>query len=540
MLEKNYIKKAFLVIIVVLLGVLVVGNMGSQKIYSSDTTFAQLERFNEVFYYVNRYYVEAPDKEKLITGAVNGMLSELDPHSVYIPKKELERVNEQFEGSFEGIGIEFIVLNKVLTVVSPIVGGPSEAVGLLPGDQIVRIEDESAYGITENEVQKKLRGPKGSKVKLTIRRPSMSENFEVVITRDTIPIYSVISSFIMDDGETGYVLIGRFARTTSEELDKALDDLQQQGMKKLVLDLRGNSGGYLEQAFEVADKFLPGGYKIVYTRGRKKSMGSDLISTDRSTRPLNPLIIMIDHGSASASEIVAGAIQDLDRGLVVGQTSFGKGLVQNQIPLKDGSALRLTIARYYTPSGRLIQRDYDGGLMDYYQEAYEDESSKHPDSTKVYKTLSGRTVYGGGGITPDSILSDIRITRLTNRMISKRIFFEYGSNYASAHKNEKLDFNMYRANFQVTEPMLEDFKEIIKKHNIEFSQEAFDKDIDFVKMLIKAEIARNLYSSNHYYQIRISADSEVKQALGLFPKATEICKLHAWDGYSENSQKKRY
>ncbi len=516
------------------LAVLLFNRFDRRDAFSSDNVREQLMRFQEVFALINAEYVEPPNREKLITGAINGMLSELDPHSVYIPKSDLERVTEQFEGSFEGIGIEFVVLNKVLTVVAPIVGGPSEAVGLLPGDQIIRIDGVSAYGITESEVLKKLRGPAGTQVKLTIRRPSQESEFEVTITRDKIPIYSVMASFMLEDGKTGYIYLGRFSRTTSQEVEEALKKLEKQGMKQLVFDLRGNSGGYLDQAVEVADKFIPGGYKIVYTKGRQRRSDQDFYSTHGGTHPLFPMVVLIDHGSASASEIVAGAVQDLDRGLVLGQTSFGKGLVQSQIPLSDGGALRLTVARYYTPSGRLIQRPYeDDNLIDYYSEAYSDSAdTRKPDSTKQYLTLAGRTVYGGGGITPDSILTPERITRFTNRLISKRLFFEFAVDWAAKHRGEYSDFKQFNRTFVFSDEMLAAFKELMKKHDVEFVEEAYKKDAEYIALLIKAEIARQLWDSEHYYMVRIQGDKEVQKAAALMPEAERIKNLHAWKGES--------
>jgi len=530
MIDQTASRRFVFMFLIVVLGGLIFVRWGHRDIYplESNSIQTQLKRFSDVFYYVNRYYVEAPDQEKIVTGAIQGMLSELDPHSVYIPRERLERVTEQFEGSYEGIGIEFIILNKVLTVVSPIVGGPSEAVGLLPGDQIIRIEDESAYGITEDEVQDKLRGPKGSKVKVSIRRPSQPDPFEVTITRDKIPIYSLTSAFMLDDGITGYIWLSRFAKTTAQELTEALDKLEAQGMKQLIFDLRHNSGGYLEQAFAVADKFIPGGYKIVYTRGRLKSAGEDFYSTDRNTYSMFPLVVLINSGSASASEIVAGAVQDLDRGLILGETSFGKGLVQNQIPLKDGSALRLTVARYYTPSGRLIQRPYDDGLMDYYTDALDDSVRNIPDSTKVYQTLAGRTVYGGGGITPDIFLKPSRITRFTNQLIGRRIFFEFGSNFASRNRELADDFEKFKDEFRISDAMLDELKALIDKAELEFSGEAFEKDLDYIKLMMKADIARHLWDSEHYYMIRITGDDDVRKAIEKMPEAIRIGELHAW------------
>ncbi len=535
-MTKSPFGKNLVIIAIVIIAGIAFTQMGSEASYPQDTIRAQLDRFVEVFNYVNRFYVEPVDNEKLMTGAIQGMLSELDPHSVYIPKKELQQVTEQFQGQYEGIGIEFIVQNKILTVLSPIVGGPSEAAGLLPGDQIIRIEGVSAYGITEDEVMKKLRGPKGSKVKLTIRRPGQPDIFEVIITRGQIPIYSITAAFMLDDKKTGYVYLGRFAKTTTDELEKALKDLESQGMKQLILDLRLNSGGYLEQAVEVADRFIPGGYKLVYTRGRIKASDEDFYSTNGTTHPMYPLIVLIDHGSASASEIVAGAVQDLDRGLVVGETSFGKGLVQNQIPLKDGSALRLTVARYYTPSGRLIQRPYDGGLMDYYAEAGDADlkDDKADSAKKAFFSLSGRKVFGGGGITPDSTIKSERITRFTNELIGKRIFVEFGSKYASTHRSLADDFEKFKTKLVIDDKMLADLKALIQEQKIEFSQEAMTKDLKFIKMLMKAEVARHLWDSKHYYMIRVAEDTQVQKAMTFMPAAAQVMASHGWNGnYSQ-------
>ncbi len=499
-------------------------------LHSQDNIRSDLDRFMEVFLYVKRYYVEPVESEKLITGAIEGLLGKLDPHSVYLAPKNLAQESERMEGHFEGIGIEFIVLNKVLTVVSPIVGGPAEAAGLAPGDQIIRIEDKSAYGITEDEVFKKLRGAKGSKVKISVLRTGHAEPFEVVITRDRIPIYSVYAAFMMKDGKTGYVWLARFAKTSAEEIETALKELEAQGMQQLILDLRYNPGGLLEQAIEVADLFIPGGERLVYTRGRNKVNDEDYYSTNNLDHPMMPLVVLIDHGSASASEIVAGAVQDLDRGLVMGQTSFGKGLVQNQIRLKDGAAIRLTVARYYTPSGRLIQRPYDDGLADYYADAYDDDAKEQkPDSLhKPYKTRAGRTVLGGGGIVPDSTTKPERITRFFNQLVIKRIFFEMGAKYAGQHKELAANFNSFYRTFDFGDELAVDMRAACKKAGLEFSEEAFKKDLSAIKNMIKAEMARTLWDSRHYYMVLKFADSEIEQAVTAMPAAKKILKQGKW------------
>ncbi|RMD94552.1 MAG: S41 family peptidase, partial [Calditrichaeota bacterium] len=443
---------------------------------TSSNIFDQIQRFMWVLQSVKQFYVEDVDPKELVDGAINGMLEKLDPHSVYIPADKMQEITEEFEGEFEGIGIEFIIHNKYPTVIAPIVGTPSERLGLRPGDKIIKIEGKSTYGATEQEIVKKLRGPKGSKVTITIQRPGIEEPFEVTITRDTIPIYSITTYFMLDD-ETGYIKVGRFAKTTEEEFDRALRELDSKGMKRLILDLRWNTGGLLDQAVKMVDKFLPEGKRIVYTRGRIQEANEDYYSTYQTTHPKTPLIVLINHGSASASEIVAGAIQDWDRGLIVGETSFGKGLVQHQIMLKDGSALRITVARYFTPSGRLIQRSYKNGIIEYIQEGYDDiDPNANPDSTRkkpVFKTSKGRKVYGGGGITPDVIVKSFRPTRTTDVLIQNQIFFDYGSLFASTHKELAGNFNKFKNKFKIDESIINDFKSFITRKNIEINEDEF-------------------------------------------------------------------
>ena len=514
---------------VLLLGIVLFTQVDEKLIAATGNVYEQMKRFMEAFNAVKQYYVEDPDAEKLVTGAINGMLEQLDPHSVYIPPSELGKVTEQFDGYFFGIGIEFIIQNKILTVVSPIVGGPSEKLGMRPGDQIIEIEGKSAYGITEEEVQKKLRGPKDTQVTVTIRRPGMEEPLKLTITRDKIPINSVMAAFMVDDS-TGYIYLGRFAKTTADELEKALGKLEAQGMKRLLLDLRLNLGGLLDQAVAVSNKFIDGGKKIVYTRGRIPNSNEDFYASDKATHPNYPLIVLIDHGSASASEIVAGAVQDWDRGLVVGETSFGKGLVQTQVPLKDGSAIRVTIAHYYTPSGRLIQRPFNEGLAEYYAEAYDEtDPNAIPDSTaakSVFLTSAGRKVYGNGGITPDVKIKSDRVTKFTSQLLFKRLFFEYGSDYAAKHKQMAANFEWFRTNFTVNEAMLSEFRKLFEAKWIEFKPSEYNQDLLYIKVLIKSEIARSLWDSEKYYQTRLAGDTQLQEALRLFPQAARLAALN--------------
>lgn len=531
------VKKTIVVVgTVFFLGLSAVAMISASAVRTTGGNIYQdLQRFAEVMKAVSQYYFEEVDSEKLVTGAINGMLEKLDPHSVYIPKDQLENVTERFEGHFFGIGIEFIIQNKMLTVVAPIVGSPSERLGLRPGDQIIQIEGVSTYGITEDEVMKKLRGPQGTSVEVTIRRAGADEPFKVRIIREKIPIYSVMAAFMIDR-QTGYLRLNRFAKTTSDELESSLKGLEAQGMKQLVFDLRGNSGGFLEQAVAIADKFIDGNKKIVYTRGRIAQANEDFYSTTEGTHPRFPLIVLINHGSASASEIVAGAVQDLDRGLVVGETSFGKGLVQSQIPLKDGSAVRVTIARYFTPSGRLIQRPFDKALPDYLEEGWDDEDpNAAADTTNqrpVFRTAGGRSVYGGGGITPDVVVKSDNLTMLSVDLLRQRLFFEYAGDYASSHKRLASDFESYQRDLIVTDSMLTDFRQLMSKHNVKFNQASWDKDLNFIKTRIKSEIARNLWDTSKYFQVEVAGDNQVQEALRLFPEASRIAQI----GFSSGMQ----
>lgn len=521
--KKNLLLWAASTLIVFLLLI----NLTKSFLFSSDNPFEQIKRFMEIYQFVSSHYVEEVDGFKLVTGAIQGMLEQLDPHSVYIEPDKVKEINEQFQGSYEGIGIEFIIQNKILTVVAPIAGSPSEILGLKPGDQIIKIESKSAYGITEEQVQQKLKGPKGTRVTVTIRRPGIDEPFDITITRDKIPIYSVMAKFLIKD-KIGYVYVGRFAQTTAQELERALRELEVQGMNGLLLDLRGNSGGYLDQAVKIVDKFIEGNKVIVYTKGRIPEANDEFRSTNIATHQKYPLVILINKGSASASEIVAGAIQDWDRGLIVGETSFGKGLVQTQFSLNDGSALRITTARYYTPSGRLIQRSYENGLYDYYTSGYDEAVNEIENDTKnkpVFSTNAGRKVYGGGGINPDVEIKSKRITKLVSELNFKRSFFEFGSKYGANHSDLKTNFVYYKDAFQIDDKILSEFRQFIQSKNILINEKEFQDDLDYIKLMIKSEMAQFLWDREHYYQIRISGDDQVQEALKQFDKAAKIAGL---------------
>ncbi len=528
-----------------------------QPLISNDGLYDQIRKYQEVISNAVKNYVEPVDTQKLTESAIRGMLNELDPHSVYIAAEEMKGVDEDFQGSFEGVGIQFDVIDDTIVVISPISDGPSEKLGIQSGDKIIKIDDENAVGMNRDLVPKKLRGPKGTKVKLGIKRSGKSEILTFDVIRDKIPLYTVDASFMLDSTDIGMIVVNRFAATTHDELVQALRMLKQEGMKKLILDLRGNPGGYLNQAFLMADHFLKGGDTIVYTKGRRPEFDEVYKSTPGGLVEDIPLIVLVNAGSASASEIVSGSIQDLDRGLIVGETSFGKGLVQRQYPLPDGSAYRITIARYYTPSGRCIQRPFEdkanyrnlvGRLelkegsniehaLELVKKEIKEENEKNIkdnkkgsvinlDSIPLYSTRSGRTVLGGGGIIPDYIVKQDTITRFSIQLRMNRVFYEYVDKYLD--NGRKLDAD-YRNNYisfirswKITNKMMEDFRALAESKGVKWDEESYKKDEDFIKTEIKGTVARSLWDRNAYVQVFFSIDKQVNVAKGLFDEAVKI------------------
>ncbi len=509
------------------------------NVISSDNIYEQINKFKDVLSFTEKNYVDDVDTQKLTEAAVNGMLGQLDPHSIYIPAAQLKKVNEEFQGSFEGVGIEYQVLNDTLLVVTPIVGGPSEALGIMSGDKIVKINDTSCVGITQNGVQSKLRGPKGTHVKVAIARAGIKDLLEFEIVRDKIPIYTVDSGFMWDD-KTGYISVTRFAATTHDEFVAAVTKMKGAGMKRLVLDLRGNPGGYLEQAFRMADEVMPMGKKIVYTKGRRPEFSEEYTSSGNGKFEDVTLVVLVNNGSASASEIVAGAVQDWDRGLIVGETTFGKGLVQRQYDLKDGSAFRLTIARYFTPSGRAIQRAYGDDKMKYQREAFERDESEgenvthehdaDKDSTRpIFKTAGGRKVFGGGGITPDYIVKADRLGEYSVALRSKNIFLQYADKYLERHGADMRskyakEPAKFAGGFDVTQEMLDEMLALAKSKDIEFKKDLYEKDVKYIRAFTKAYIGRSLFGNEGSSRVMLAVDNQFQKALTLFPEAEKIAK----------------
>ncbi len=523
---------ALLLVIGVFIGIQV------EKIFSGDNLRESIKKFSDVISLTGKYYIEEVDSQKLVESAIKGMMDELDPHSVYISAKEFVQVEESFRGDFEGIGIEFQVVNDTLTVVSPISGGPSEQLGILPGDRIIEIENKSVIGITNDEVRQKLRGKAGTKVSITIIRPGSERKIYYQITRDKIPIYSVDASFMIDK-TIGYISISRFSETTTEEVLQALNKLSKDGMKKLLIDFRGNPGGYLNQAVKISDLFLDGRKKIVYTLGRIKDFDEEYFASESYPYEKIPIIILINRGSASASEIVAGAIQDWDRGLIVGETSFGKGLVQRQFELSDNSALRLTISEYFTPSGRNIQRPFHNvkSKKDYFAETLEMEDSEgdnffhqnEKDTTKpVFSTLvKKRKVYGGGGVTPDYIIKNDELTELSQNLLKENIFYSFILNYLGTNGNKiKSEFrdnlNKFRTEFTIDNSTFNSFLNYAKSKGIKVKEDELQKDSSYIKSRLKAQIARNYWKNEGWYSVLLEEDNQYKKAVSLFSDAESL------------------
>ena len=480
----------------------------------------------QIISYVDHFYFDIVDMDKIMDGAFHGLMEELDPHSTYIPAKEQENIEELFRGNFQGIGIEFDILHGYITVISPVPDSPSDHVGLQSGDRIIAINGDDAYKITKDKVIKTLRGKKGTPVDVTIQRIGLKDPFDVTIIRDDIPIYSV-GAATMIDNETGYILLRRFSATTNKEVKKAIEKLDKLNFKKLIFDLRGNSGGYLEQAAAVSNIFISTRDTLVYTKGKISDANQAFISDPEKGRNDFSLIVLINRGSASASEIVSGAVQDLDRGLIVGETSFGKGLVQRQLPLEGGSAIRITMARYYTPSGRLIQRPYkEGDDLTYYKELYAKDRETKLDSLKQlrpkYKTRQGRTVYGGGGITPDIYIPyKSKLTKETQKLLRnpERPIFNFSSTYVTANNLGINDFNIFKQKWQVTQAVYSQFLDYLDSDSISFNPDSLLKDQSFIYNRIKSEMAGSIWGKDESASIRLSLDNQVSEALKYFNEA---------------------
>lgn len=497
----------------------------------SNSASRQQQKLLMVENIVNNLYVDNVDEEKIVENAVRGILENLDPHSSYSTKEETTSSQETMQGSFSGIGIQFNMQKDTLYVVQTIAGGPSEKVGILPGDRFIAVDDSIIAGrkLKNTDIMKRLRGPKGTKVNIKVKRGSNAELLEFRITRDDIPLNS-IDAVYMADGKTGYIRLSRFAATSYKEFKDAITKLKKQGMQQLILDLTDNGGGYMQIAAQIANEMLNRGNLIVYTQGRK-SPRQNLNADGSGTFRTQKVVVMINQFSASASEILSGAVQDWDRGVVVGRRSFGKGLVQREFLLPDSSSFRLTIARYYTPSGRNIQKpyikgdreDYDKDIIDRYNhgELQSADSIHFADSLKHTTLRLHRTVYGGGGIMPDVFvpLDTTQYTDYHRRLVAKGIIPQFALRYVDKNradlKAQYPDTQKFIKEFTVTDEMLNNLVDAGKAEKVDFDKSQFAKSKEMLRTFVKAAIANDLFSTGAYFQIVNEQNDIYKEALSI-------------------------
>ena len=497
----------------------------------SNSASRQQQKLLMVENIVNNLYVDNVDEEKIVENAVRGILENLDPHSSYSTKEETTSSQETMQGSFSGIGIQFNMQKDTLYVVQTIAGGPSEKVGILPGDRFIAVDDSIIAGrkLKNTDIMKRLRGPKGTKVNIKVKRGSNAELLEFRITRDDIPLNS-IDAVYMADGKTGYIRLSRFAATSYKEFKDAITKLKKQGMQQLILDLTDNGGGYMQIAAQIANEMLNRGNLIVYTQGRK-SPRQNLNADGSGTFRTQKVVVMINQFSASASEILSGAVQDWDRGVVVGRRSFGKGLVQREFLLPDSSSFRLTIARYYTPSGRNIQKpyvkgdreDYDKDIIDRYNhgELQSADSIHFADSLKHTTLRLHRTVYGGGGIMPDVFvpLDTTQYTDYHRRLVAKGIIPQFALRYVDKNradlKAQYPDAQKFIKEFVVTDEMLNNLVDAGKAEKVDFDKSQFAKSKEMLRTFVKAAIANDLFSTGAYFQIVNEQNDIYKEALSI-------------------------
>ncbi len=513
------------------LGYFLTNQINSGSTFNPSRQASTNDKINSLLEYIEYQYVDTINKKDLVEKTVTSMLQSLDPHSAYIPASDFESVNEPLEGNFDGIGVEFNIIKDTIRVISPIEGGPSEKIGIRAGDRLIKVEGKNVAGvkITNKEVFEKLRGKSGTVVAVTILRSGIQKPLQFKITRDAIPLYSLDASYMVKL-DIGYIKISKFSATTYQEYLKAFNALSKQGMKKLILDLRGNPGGYLNAAVDISDEFLANGLQIVYTQG-KANPKKVYKATEHGSFENNPLVVLIDEGSASASEIVAGAVQDNDRGTVIGRRSFGKGLVQDQMQLPDGSAIRLTIARYYTPTGRCIQKPYSDDKDQYYSEEYDrytngellNEDSIKLDKTKQYKTPEGKIVYGGGGVMPDVFvpIDTARSNAFLNKIFYSGSINTFAFEYADKNRVKLKAYGSaknYIDRFEISQAILEEFYTYCADKDLPLNLKMKTMTSEALKPYLKAFIGRDVFDKYAYYPILNQKDKCILKATEVLSK----------------------
>lgn len=483
-------------------------------------------KLDMILNYIERDYVDTVNRRRLENTAITGMLEKLDPHSSYITPEMFHEMNDPLLGSFEGIGVSFRIEKDTIMVINPVKGGPSERVGIMAGDRIVMIDDTLVAGndISNRDAMRRLKGPKGTEVKVGVYRRGVKGLKDYTITRDVIPTYSLDIAYMIDN-QTGFIRLNKFSATTYKEFLEGARKLRREGMKQLIVDLRGNAGGYLKAATDIADEFLPEGKLIVYTQGKNRPKTYTFATGIGMLEDIT-VVVLIDEGSASASEIVAGALQDNDRATIIGRRSFGKGLVQEQMTMRDGSAIRLTVARYYTPTGRSIQRPYDGDFEKYHHEPMDrflNGEVSNPDSlhfadTVKFVTPGGKVVYGGGGILPDVYVPLRPDSALFyyNRLANSGLIFQYAFDYADANRQTLRQYKNVKEfidRFQVSNTMLETLYNQAAEKGITATRAEQNSAVRHVSILLKSYIGRNLFDDEGFYPVYQQIDEVLQQAI---------------------------
>lgn len=508
------------------------GLLGKSALATQDRVPAHYRAFTAALAAIEAEYAEPVESDRLVYGGINGMLQTLDPHSSFMDPKTYAQMRERQEQRYYGLGITIQSLDRNITVVRVFEGSPAHQKGLRRGDVIAKTGDQDLTGWTTDQAVSKLRGPKGTFVNISIRRPGITDLLPMDVMRDQVTIPSIPAHFITK-GDVGLIRLEDFAEHTDDELGEALDDLRRQGMKKLVLDLRGNPGGQLDQAIRVSNRFLPRGDLIVYTRGRVDNSDEDYHATRQSDFLDVPMVVMVNRNSASASEIVSGALQDHDRALVVGETTFGKALVQSVYRVSAGAGLALTTARYYTPSGRLIQRPWDGAFDEYLTYTMRDQSQRQHAAEDLKLTDGGRKVYSGGGVEPDERfdgpVEGFNPTRFGRSLFGRQLFGGFAEKfYAEGDTRPGTAGAERRAvakDFAVDDAMLADFKKYVESKRVKMDEAAWTQDTAFIRAMVRFEIDSAVFGMGVARRRLLEVDPQAQHALGLFPKAEQLLTL---------------
>lgn len=514
----------------IFIGIILIPSLSNKSNLISIGT-KSYDKLNDLLNYIENEYVDTISRNALTERTINGLLHSLDPHSAYISAEMFKEANEPLVGNFDGIGVQFRVINDTITVINTVAGGPSEKMSILGGDRIVKIDGKNVAGIKikDEDVMKKLKGPRGTQVVVNIYRKSTKQFKEFTIIRNVIPTYSVDISY-MPAPAIGYIKLSKFSASTYDEMVEAISKLEKQGMKKLILDLRGNGGGYLDAAINLADEFLDDKKLIVYTEGAHRSK-KNYYAKNKGLFEKNELVVLIDEFSASASEIISGAVQDNDRGLIIGRRSFGKGLVQEQIQLADGSAVRLTVARYHTPTGRCIQKPYSGDMEEYYMEFYQrlmEEDAEIIDSLNLldtikYKTPMGKVVYGGGGIMPDIYVPNKAefISDYYRKVLNKGLINDFAFKYADNNRTSLRSYGSaqgFMASFNITQNVFNDFVAYAETKGVKRNEDGIKLAEETLRTQIKGAIGRNIYDDDAFYPVILKVDKVFEKAITVLNK----------------------